>query len=77
MDQTVNQLTSIFREVFGDPELCINRETSASDIDDWDSIMHVTLLVNVESGFGIRFKSSEIASLKNVGELIELIEAKV
>jgi len=49
---------------------------TADDIDDWDSLRHVGLVVNVEAAFGIKFTSLEVASLANVGEMLELIERK-
>jgi len=62
--------------VFGDDDLVITRETSAADIAAWDSLAHVTLIVSVEVEFGRRFKSSAISALKNVGDLVDLIEER-
>jgi acyl carrier protein len=62
--------------VFGDEELTLQRETTADDVDGWDSLMHVNLVVAVENDFGIRFAVAEMASLANVGEWIDLIESK-
>jgi acyl carrier protein len=76
MNDTLARLTDVFRDVFDDEELVIDRQTTAKDIPGWDSLMHVTLLVNVEKTFGVRFTSSEVAGLKNVGELIDLIGSK-
>jgi acyl carrier protein len=70
------RLQKTFRDVFDDEELVIGPDTNAEDVEGWDSLMHVTLIVNVEREFGVRFASSEIASLKDVGELMALIEAK-
>ncbi len=68
----LERVQELFREVFDDDDLVITRETTAADVEGWDSLMHVTLLVTLEGEFGIRFKSSEIANLKNVGQLIDL-----
>ncbi len=73
MDDMMAFLNEIFREVFEDDELQITRETTAQDVEGWDSLMHVTLIVNVERAFGVRFSSAEVAGLKNVGELEDLI----
>jgi acyl carrier protein len=73
MSDELATLNSIFQEVFEDDQLSISRETTASDVEGWDSLMHVTLLVNVERAFGVRFSSTEIAGLKNVGQLLDLI----
>jgi len=69
-------LTAVFRDVFEDEELEISRETTATDIPDWDSLRHVTLMLNVEKTFGVRFSSAEIANLKDVGELLDLTVSK-
>lgn len=66
----------IFRDVFDDPDLTVTRETTADDVDNWDSMMHVSLMLAVERQFKIRFSSSEVAGLKNVGELEDLVARK-
>jgi acyl carrier protein len=76
MQGTLAHLTSVFQDVFNDEDLVISRQTTAKDIAAWDSLMHVTLMVNVEKAFHIRFSSSEVAGLKDVGELVDLIESK-
>ena len=76
MSDTLVCLTEVFQDVFNDDELEISRLTSAKDIEDWDSLTHVTLIVKVEKVFGVRFTSAQVASLQNVGELIDLIEQK-
>jgi acyl carrier protein len=72
----LERLGDIFRDVFNDEDLVISRQTSAKDVEEWDSVMHVSLIVNVEKAFGVRFSSSEVAKLQNVGELADLIESK-
>ena len=72
----LDTLTAVFRDVFEDEELEISRETTATDIPDWDSLRHVTLMLNVEKTFGVRFSSAEIANLKDVGELLDLTVSK-
>jgi acyl carrier protein len=76
MDDVLRQLIEVFQEVFGDDSLHISRATTAADIEGWDSVMHVTLIVRVEKAFGIRFSSSEVAALQNVGELVDLIQRR-
>ena len=77
MSQTLSQLNEIFQDVFDDDEIDVSRETSARDIEDWDSLMHVNLVLAVESKFGVRFTSTEVAALKDVGELNDLVEKKL
>jgi acyl carrier protein len=76
MSTTLAQLNEVFQDVFEDDELRVSSETTAADVEGWDSLMHVTLLINVEKAFGVRFSSSEIAGLKKVGELVTLVEQK-
>jgi acyl carrier protein len=70
----LEELQDVFRTTFEDDDLVISRSTTANDVVGWDSLTHVTLLVSLEERFGIRFKSSEVADLKNVGELADLVE---
>ena len=76
MSDTTMRLTDVFRDVFNNDELMISRDTSAKDIENWDSVTHVSLIVKVETTFGIRFTSAQVAHLQTVGELIDLIEQK-
>ena len=75
MSDTLKQLNEVFFDVFDDEELNINQETTAHDVQGWDSLMHVTLMLSVEKALGVKFTSAEVASLKNVGELIALVDA--
>ena len=76
MDAMLDQLQSVFRDVFEDDELTINRQSSADNVEGWDSLMHVSLMINVERVFGVKFSTTQVASLKNVGELMDLIESR-
>ena len=71
------QLTEIFWETFDDPDIVLERETTASDIEGWDSVSNIRLLVAAEQAFGVKFRTGEIAGLANVGELFDLIAARV
>ena len=73
---TLTQLQDVFRNIFEDEALTITRETTAQDIESWDSVQNVTLMLEVETEFGVRFSTSEMAYLKNVGDLVDLIEKK-
>jgi acyl carrier protein len=77
MTSTMERINEVFQEVFDDDELTVDRVTTADDVEGWDSLMHVTLLVNMEKAFGVKFTSSEVASLKNVGELADLIDHRM
>lgn len=69
-------LTGIFREVFDDPALTATPELSAADVAEWDSFNHINIVVAAEQRFGVKFHASEIESLRNVGEFVDLIARK-
>jgi acyl carrier protein len=71
------QLTEIFRDLFDDDTLLLTPKTTAGDIDGWDSMMHVNVVVAVEMRFKIKFKTSEVESLHSVGHLAGLVETKL
>lgn len=77
MDEISAELTDIFRDVFGDDNLLVTRATRATDVPGWDSLMHVTLVLEVERVYRIRFSSREVAMLSNVGELQDLVNARI
>ena len=72
-----NQVQEIFRDIFDDPFLSINSETNSGEIPDWDSLAHISLITSIERQFKIRFALGELQSLKNVGEMISIIEKKL
>jgi acyl carrier protein len=80
MASTILELQDVFREVFGDDEIVLATTTTAADIDGWDSIMHINLIVALESRFGVKFAVAEISKTKgddqNIGTLIEMLEPK-
>ena len=73
---TLTQLQDVFRRIFEDDALTISRATAAQDVEAWDSVQNVTLMLEVETEFKVRFSTSEMAYLKNVGDLVDLIEKK-
>lgn len=73
----IDELTKVFEEVFDQSGLKLSPETTANDIEGWDSMSHVTMLMAVEEHFGIEFKPYEIANLVNVGALMALVEKKL
>jgi acyl carrier protein len=74
--EILGALTNIFREVFDDNSLAITPATSAADIAAWDSVNNISLMVATEIRFGVRFRTSELEELKNVGDLISLIKKR-
>jgi len=75
--EIMNKVAQIFRDVFDDKELVVNDNTCANDIDDWDSIEHINLVLAIEKEFSIKFDMNEIARLKSVGEIVRAIELKL
>jgi acyl carrier protein len=71
-----SKLTGVFRDVFDEDDLALTPQTTADDVDGWDSLSHIRLVLAVSKAFGVKFSASEIGSLKNVGEFADLIEKK-
>jgi len=73
----LKRVEEIFREELEQDELVLTDKTTAEDVDGWDSLSHVQLVAAMEEAFGIEFKSREILSWDNIGDLIDCIEKKV
>jgi len=71
------ELTPIFREVFDDDAIVVTRQTTANDVDAWDSLSHMNMVMAVEVKFNIRFALGELPSLRNVGDLVDLTAKKL
>lgn len=71
-----NKLQTVFQTVFEDDTIVLTPEMTADDIEDWDSLMYIQLVVAVESAFDLHFTTAEITNLKNVGDFITLITEK-
>jgi acyl carrier protein len=76
-EQTQAALTKIFHDVFDDDSIVLRPDLSAADVEGWDSLAHVRLLLTIERRMGIKFNAVEAGKLKNVGELIELVDSKL
>ena len=72
----MRRLNHIFQDVFDDDSIHITRRTTADDIEDWDSLEHITLIAAVESEFKMRFKMNEVSTMKNVGEMVDIIAVR-
>ena len=75
--EITEKVNEIFCDIFDDDELVITDETTAADIEDWDSLEQINILVALEKLFSVKFAVAEVEGLKNVGEMIDLIEKKL
>lgn len=74
--QIYTRLTEIFSDVFDEDTIQVTPALSAKDVDGWDSLTHIRLILTVEKAFKIKFSTSEIGKLENVGDLVALIQAR-
>jgi len=74
--EIMTRVTPIFRDVFNDDALVVSEGTTAADVQTWDSLSNINLLIAVEKAFGVKFSIKDVRNLKNVGELLELIKRK-
>ncbi len=75
--EILNKIRDVLADVVDDPSLQISETTTAEDVPDWDSINHVKLLIGIESDLGFRFETQEVSGLKNIGELIVVVQKKL
>lgn len=75
-EEITAKLTRIFRDVFDDEEIELSDSTTANDIEAWDSLEHISLIAAVEKAFKIRFTMREVSGMKNVGEMIDILEQR-
>ena len=71
------KLNEVFQDVFDDESIIVNAETTADDIEDWDSLEHINLVSAVEKTFGVKFTMAQVVGMKNVGEMVDIILAAI
>lgn len=76
-EEAYSKLNEVFRDVFDDDDITVGDSTTADDIEDWDSLEHINLVVAVEKKFGIKFNMGEVNGFKNVGEMMDIILQRV
>ena len=76
-EEAMKTLTEIFCNVFDDDNIVLTDETNANDIEDWDSLEQINLIVAIENEFGMKFSMGETTHLKNVGEMVDIILQRV
>ncbi len=76
-EEVYEKINEVFRDVFEDDDITVNDATTADDIDDWDSLEHINLMNAIEQEFGIKFTMGQIVSMKNVGEMVDIVMSKL
>lgn len=76
-NKVYKRLNRVFQDVFDDDSITVDDNTVASDVDGWDSLEHINLMVAIEDEFGIHFNMGEVNTTKNVGELVDIIMEKL
>ena len=76
-EEIFQELNQVFRRIFDDETIVVNEDTTAEDIEDWDSLEHINLIVAIEKQFRMKFTMSEVRSMKNVGEMVDIIIGRI
>lgn len=76
-EEVFEKLNNVFQDVFDDETIEVSNATTADDIEDWDSLEHINLMAAVEKEFGIKFSMGQIVTMKNVGEMADIILSKL
>jgi acyl carrier protein len=75
--EVMETLTGIFREIFDNPSLVLHDAMTAADVENWDSLNHIDLIVAIEKKFKVKFTTKDVTSLKTVGDLADLVQKKL
>lgn len=76
-EELFERLNTVFRDVFDDSSITVTEQTTADDIEDWDSLEHINLMSAVEQEFSIKFTMGQVVTMKNVGEMADIITEKL
>ncbi|MDE6740689.1 MAG: acyl carrier protein [Lachnospiraceae bacterium] len=76
-EEVFAKLNEVFRDVFDDESITVTETTTADDIEEWDSLEHINLLAAVEQEFGMKFNMGQVVSMKNVGEMADIILGQI
>ena len=76
-EEVFERLNGVFQDVFDDESITVNEATTAEDIDDWDSLEHINLIAAVEQEFGMKFSMGQVVTMKNVGEMADIIISQI
>ena len=75
-EEVFERVNKLFRDVFDDDDITVTETTTSADIDDWDSLEHINLVAAVEQEFGMKFTMGQVVTMKNVGEMVDIILQK-
>ena len=75
-EEVFERLNKVFRDVFDDDDITVTETTTSADIDVWDSLEHINLVAAVEQEFGMKFTMGQVVTMKNVGEMVDIILQK-
>ena len=75
--EIITKLNEIFNDVFDDESIVVTEATTAKDVEGWDSLMHITLISEVEDAFDIKFSMKDVVGFQNVGEMASVIEKEI
>ena len=76
-EEIMEKVNEIFRDVFDDEDLIITDSTNSDDIEDWDSLEHISLIISMEKEFNLKFDIKEVNKLENVGQMVDMIREKL
>ena len=76
-EEVYETLNGVFQDVFDDESIEVNDETMSEDVDGWDSLEHINLIAAVEQEFGVKFNMGQVVSMKNVGEMVDIILSQI
>ncbi len=74
MQDILKTVEEIIQDILDDDDILLARETTAADVEGWDSLAHVSIIMKIEQHYSLRFRVSDVAELENVGQLVDLIE---
>jgi acyl carrier protein len=77
MDQIHERIQNVFRDVFDEDNLVLRGDLTAADVENWDSLTHINLIVGIERALKVKFTTSEVSALQNAGELEALVRKKL
>lgn len=72
-ESVFEKVNEVFQDVFDDKSITVGETTTSADVEDWDSLEHINLIVAIENCFGMKFNMGEVTSMKNVGEMVDII----